>query len=426
MSAADPTLLPDGTRFIDAFVFDLNGIPRGKRLPAEDWPGVATRGVAFSASALVLDAIGVNRGPNGIGTADGDPDALGLPVPGSVVSVPWSEHFAAQALLAMRRDGAPIPFDPRAVLARVVAALRADGLHPVTACELEFYLVGRDAAGRPIPARGRGDAPGNAGHLCLQAVEDHGPFLHALHDALAVQGIAAGTIVSEYGAGQFEVNLRHGPDPVRAADEAALFRRAVHGVAGAQGLRASFMSKPFAQEPGSGLHVHVSLTDGEGRNLFAGEAGAATLRHAIGGLRAHHAETLGIMAPSHSAWRRLRGGGFVSAAPSWGENTRAASFRIPAGPEAARRVEHRVAAADASPHLVVAAVLAAMHAGVRGRLDPDAAVAAPPGDLLPALELLADSALLPDGYGAVFAAVKRGEAMALLAEPSEREWGFYL
>jgi len=451
--------LPPGCNFVDAFVIDVNGQARGKRLPATDFLAVADKGVAFSASCLVLDARGAAQGPLGIGTADGDPDALGVPVAGSIHPVPWSSHRVAQCLLSMRRDGAALWFDPREVLAGVLARLAADGLYPMVACELEFYLVDQGRDGRPRGShndgrprgsqndgRPRGSQsdgrprpgrlplnwvrPGHAGHLCLQRVEDHGDFLHAVHAALAAQGIEAGTLVSEYGPGQFEVNLRHGPDPLAAADEAVLLKRAVLGVAASQGQRASFMSKPYADQPGSGMHVHVSLVDADGRNRFGADGGQDLLEQAIGGMRALHAESMAFFAPSFSAWRRFQPGAFVSGASDWAENSRAVALRIPPGGASSRRIEHRVAGADASPHLVMAAILAGLHHGITQRLRPDAAVAPLPRNIYAALERLeqgtALAGYLPAQFPALFAALRGAETAALLAEPSAAEYDFYL
>jgi glutamine synthetase len=420
--------LPAGTRFVDAFAIDLNGVARGKRLPAADWPGAAAAGIAFSASALVLDAQGNAQGPLGIGTEDGDPDALGWPVPGHIQPVPWAAQPVAQTMLSLRgQDGAALWFDPREVLARVIARLRADGLHPVVACELEFYLLDVDGHGRPSPP---GAAPhASAGHLCVQRIEDHGAFLHRLHDALGGQGIEAGTIVSEYGPGQFEVNLRHTDDPLLAADQAALLRRATMGVAASIGLQASFMAKPYAEHPGSGLHVHVSLADDHGRNRFGDEGGQALLEQAVGGMQALHAQSMAIFAPSFSAYRRYRAGAFVSVDGAWGENDRRVAFRIPLGGVASRRIEHRVACADASPHLVMACVLAGLHHGVTRGLAAVARTDAP-RDLVTALAVLerggALDAYLPERFAALFCACKRGEMAHLFAEIGERELAFYL
>ncbi len=421
-------VLPPGTRFVDAFVVDLNGIPRGKRIPAADWPSAVQNGVAFSASALVLDGRGHNQGPLGIGTTDGDPDALSQPVPGTIQPVPWSEHEIAQCLLSMHN----IWFDPRAILQTVVDRCRADGLHPVTACELEFTLVTTNADGTPAPPPGRhGRAPGNAGHLCLQAIEDQAAMLHGLHEALQLQGIQAGVLVSEYGPGQFELNLRHAPNPLRAADEAALLRRATIGVAASLGQRASFMAKPYAEHSGNGLHIHLSMTDEDGANLFAGQGGRILLEHAIAGMQALHAPSMALFAPNFSAWRRFRHGAFVAQSSAWGDNNRAAAFRIPTGPADARRIEHRVAGADASPHLVMAAILAAAHHGITHKLTPRDASAVPlPTDIFQALRRFEPKNplhdYLPASYPALFAAVKRGEAQDLLEHVQPIEHAFYL
>jgi glutamine synthetase len=423
--------LPLGTQFVDAFILDVNGIARGKRLPAHEF--LAAGGVAFSAGALVLDARGMMQGPLGIGTQDGDPDGFGVPVPGALQPVPWAKPAAqvAQCLLSMQRDGVPLWYDPRQILADIVARCRADGLHPVVACELEFYLVELDAAGCPHPLHaGTRD---QSGHLCLQHLERNGALLHGLHAALAAQGIVAGTLVSEYGPGQFEVNLTHGPDPVRAADQAALLRRAVHGVAAAHGQRATFMAKPYPRHAGSGLHIHVSLVDEAGRNRFGAAGGQALLEQAIGGMQALLPASMALLAPSFSAYRRYRPGAFVANGGSWGENSRAAAFRIPPGGASSRRIEHRVACADASPHLAMACVLAALHHGITTQLAPFPAgveMAGVPMDFLGALARFeADAALqgyLPERFPALFAALKRAETAELLSEVSPPEFAWYL
>jgi glutamine synthetase len=436
------TALPAGTDFVDAFIVDVNGIPRGKRLPASAWARTVADGVAFSTSSLVLDARGESQGPLGIGTQDGDPDAAGFPVPGTLKPVPWSAHAVAQCMLSMRGpDGAPIWFDPRAILQRVIDRCRADGLFPVVSCELEFYMVRQDSAGRPMPpARPGGTlAPGNAGHLCLQTVEDNAAFLHRLHETLALQGIAGGTLVSEYGPGQFELNLDHTPDPLLAADQAVLQRRAAVGVAASLGQRASFMAKPYAHHSGNGLHVHMSMVDAGGKNRFGAEGGAALLGHAIAGMQLLHAQSMAIFAPSFSAYRRYRPGSFVALASSWGEDSRSVAFRIPRSGPGAKRVEHRVAGADASPHLVMAAILAGAHYGIMHRLDPGPAAdrhAVPasdpalPRDIFAALAAFEAGDVLGDYLGAdflrLFAALKRAEAADLLAEIFPVEHDFYL
>jgi glutamine synthetase len=438
----NPLSLPHGTEFIDVFVADVNGLVRGKRLPAGAWPRLATDGVAFSRSALILDARGGVQGPLGLGTENGDPDGTAFPVPGLVAPVPWATQGVAQSLLTMRdASGQPLWYDPREILRGVVARCSADGLRPVVSCELEFYLVsaGDDGRARPFEARRGGLARPSGGHLCLQQIDDYAPFLHDLHAALKTQGIPADTLVSEYGPGQFELNLMHGPDPVLAADQAVLQRRATIAVAARHGLRATFMAKPFAQHAGSGLHIHVSLVDEAGRNRFGADGGDALLRAAIAGMQALHAESMAVFAPSFSAYRRYRAGAFVALGSTWGEDNRSVAFRIPRSAAQARRIEHRVAAADSSPHLVLAAILAAVHHGVSRRLDPGPPVlgnadrhadAALPRDIFSALHDFERGTLLasylPETFPSLFAELKRGEAEALFADVQPAEHDFYL
>ncbi len=434
--------LPAGTRFVDAFVADVNGQLRGKRLTASAWAQMEQGGVAFSRSALILDAYGASQGPLGIGTQDGDPDGKAMPVPGMLQPVPWSNDHAAQCLLSMQDDkGAPIAFDPREILRHVVERCRADGIFPVISCELEFYLVSADDEGRVVPlAASRGGVKRlGGGHLCLQNLEDFAPFLHGLHDALLAQQIPGDGLVSEYGPAQFELNLLHGPDPILAADHAVLQRRATIGVAARHGYRASFMAKPFAQHSGSGLHVHVSLQDEAGRNRFGSAGGEALLRAAIAGMQRLHAQSMAIFAPSFSAYRRYRAGSFVALSSAWGEDNRSVAFRVPRSGASARRVEHRVAAADASPHLVLAAILAAVHHGITQGLDPGEAAqgnadlkadASLPRDIFSALNALEKSDILSGYIGSdfirLFAELKRREVEALFSEVQRAEQDYYL
>jgi glutamine synthetase len=206
----------------------------------------------------------------------------------------------------------------------------------------------------------------------LAALEDFEEFFAEVSSAAAIQGLPVEGAVSEAAPGQYEVNLKHVGDAVTAADHGVLLKRLVRGVAGRAGFEATFMAKPFANTAGNGLHLHVSLLDREGRNVFddGGERGTETLRHAIGGLAATMAESMAIMAPNANSFRRFQAGSFVPATPSWGYNNRTVALRIPAGEAKARRIEHRVAGADANIYLVAAAVLAGIHHGISGRIDP--------------------------------------------------------
>jgi glutamine synthetase len=339
--------------------------------------------------------------------------------------------------------GAPLWFDPREILRAVIARCAEDGLRPVVACELEFYLLdaGRDALGRPrapaVPATGEVERQHR--NLSIQQVEDYQPFLHAVVEACKVQGLHPGSMVAEYGLGQFEINLEHLDDPLRAADEAALLRRIVKGVAHAQGREATFMSKPFTDRAGSGFHVHLSLIDAAGNNRFGAEDGEDLLRRTIAGYQELLRDSMGFFAPNFNAYRRYAPRLYAPMNRHWGYNNRSVAFRVPVSSGSSRRIEHRVAGADASPHLALAAILAAAHYGVVNDRPPTPPVTgnvggerdpAFPVDMFSALDALEASTLLADymprRFLQLYAALKRNEFADMTAEVLPGEYDYYL
>ena len=184
--------------------------------------------------------------------------------------------------------------------------------------------------------------------------------------------IPADTTTSETGLGQFEVNLMHCDDALRAADDAWLFKMLVKGLARRHGFAASFMAKPYADYSGSGLHTHFSVLDQKGDNIFdsGGPKGTAQLRHAVAGcLNAMHDSTL-LFAPHFNSYERLVPDKHAPTAISWGYENRTAAIRIPAGNPAARRIEHRVAGGDVNPYLMLAAILGAALDGIENQMEP--------------------------------------------------------
>jgi glutamine synthetase len=211
--------------------------------------------------------------------------------------------------------------------------------------------------------------------LSLDELEGLEPVFAGIEAAARAQGIPTDTLITEHGPGQFEINLWHQADALRAADQAVLFKRAVKGCARAHGLVASFMAKPFGHAAGSGMHVHLSLLDRAGRNVFDdGAEGSDVLRHAVAGLCATMADFTAIFAPNPNSFRRLRPGAFAPTAPTWGHENRTVAVRIPHAGGPARRLEHRVAGADVNPHLALAAILAGALHGIEQRLEPPAPV----------------------------------------------------
>jgi len=429
--------------FLDAFMIDVNGNALGKRLPWDDAAKVFENGVAYSACAPLLDCRGRGQDAGGFGASDGDPDGIALPLAGTLVRVPWTNQPTAQVMSSMRQFGtrAPLWFDQRVVLADMIAKCEAHGVRPVIACELEFYLVDpvRTQQGllRLASNPRTGSSPRRPSNLSMESVEEQSPFLSQVMSAAAEQGIPLSGAVAEYGIGQFEVNLRHVADPLLAADHAALLRRLVRGVARAQGFDATFIAKLFKDQPGNGLHVHISLVDDSGENRFGATGGAELLRQAVAGMQALMFDSLALFAPNLNSFRRFLGP-YVPNTTAWGHNNRSVAFRIPAASGPDTRIEHRVAGADASPHLVVAAVLAGALHGITNKLVPSQPVdgrpqigrdPAFPRGLWAALDRLTGSTTLaqyiPKRYLDAYAHLKRGELESLLEDISPRELDFY-
>jgi len=418
-----------GVAFVDLMYSNLAGVARGKRLRRHEVIAAYANGVYLPGSVLVVDITGLDVAESGTIWADGDADRLAWPVARSLALSPWQGDDSATALLAMHElDGTPCALDPRRILRRVLDRFAADGLTPVVACELEFYLIdaARTADGGIQSAPGPdGRRPGLSQVYGLAELDGANGFLRDLWAACDAMGVPAGAAIAEYAPGQFEMTLAHRADALAACDDAVRFKHAAKGCAAARGLAATFMAKPFAERSGSGLHIHVSVDDAAGTNLFAAESlsGTRAMRNAIGGVTAGIADAMAIFAPNANSYRRFRRNSYAPIRAGWGLNNRTVPVRVPAGPPASRRFEHRVGGADANPYLAVAAVLAGLHDGLTRRIEPG-----PPtkgdgyedctGDRLPsdwayAIERFARSAVLADYLGPaavdMFATIKRVE-----------------
>ncbi|MEO0864822.1 MAG: glutamine synthetase family protein, partial [Pseudomonadota bacterium] len=296
----------------------------------------------------------------------GDQDGVLRPTERGPVPMPWLEGNVALLPMGLfTDDGAPFAGDPRHALAGVLQRYAARGWSVTAATEMEFYLE----ADAPHPLAERLGAGSEI--LSLQALEAHDAFFAELYATCAAMGVAADAASSEAAPGQFEINLKH-CDAMRAADDAWLFKMAVKGVARRHGMHATFMAKPYPEESGNGLHVHFSVTDGDGRNVFndGTDAGSDVMRHAVAGcLEAMAASTL-IFAPYANSYARLVPHAHAPTGICWAYENRTASLRIPAAPGVARRIEHRVAGGDCNPYLLLAVILGSALDGVERGLTP--------------------------------------------------------
>lgn len=363
--------------YLDAVFVDMCGTVRGKRFPIEEADKVFTSGVQMPRSLYFFDVTGVNEDILGMGFSDGDPDSQSHPISGSIVPVPWASMKQAQVLMTMvDSKNQPLMLEPRNVLASVVQKLEDIGLHAITACEFEFYVLDKDRDRKGLPQPPINPATG----LRETANEVYGiteldgfmALLKDIDEAAAEQGVPASGATAEYAPGQYEINLNHEDDVLAAGDHAIMLRHIIGAITRKHNFIASFMAKPFVGLTGNGLHVHTSVLDKDGRNIFddGTDKGTKQLRHAIGGLQATLGDAMAFFAPNLNSYRRFEPNLFVPVNRAWGYNNRSVAFRVPAGSPGSRRVEHRVSGADANPYLVLAAILAGIHYGIVNEIDP--------------------------------------------------------
>ena len=430
---------------IDLLITDANGIVRGKRIRRDALGKVYEKGICLPGSIFGCDICGDTVETTGLGFDRGDSDDICLPVPDTLSLTGWQSGADAQVIMSMfEADGTPFFADPRQVLERVLARFRADGLNPMISVELEFYLLDREAGagGAPQPPMSpvTGERESSTQVYGMAELDAYSAFLDEVDRLCSMQNLPEDTAVAEYAPGQYEINLHHVADAAAACDQAMLLKRIIKRAAERFGMDATFMAKPYADRSGSGTHIHVSMLDAGGGNVFedASPAGSEALRYAVGGLLEAMPESMAILAPNANSFRRFQPGNFVPMTPCWGVNNRTTAIRIPAGDPAARRIEHRVAGADANVYLVVAAVLAGMHHGMANEIEPpppsegDAAAeeGTLPNSWLHAIEALQRGAILPGYLGEdflrVFAACRRQERLSYEASVSPLEIEWYL
>ena len=359
---------------VRAAACDLNGQARGKRVPRRFAHKLETEGTRFPFSVLNLDIWGEDIEDSPLVFEAGDPDGILRPTGRGFVPMPWLDTPTALLPLWMfHEDGRPFAGDPRHALAAVLARYERRGLTPVVATEMEFYLI--DDSGRqlraPVSPRS-GKRRLGAETLAMRQLDAFDVFFTQLYDACEAMDVPANTAISEAGIGQFEIDLAHQPDALKAADDAWLFKLALRGLARRHGFAASFMAKPYPDYAGNGMHMHFSVLDRDGRNVFDdGTAqGSDALRQAVAGcLRALPASTL-VFAPHYNSYDRLVPGAHAPTGIGWGYENRTTAIRIPSGPGAGRRIEHRVSGGDANPYLLLAIVLGAALTGIEDALAP--------------------------------------------------------
>lgn len=355
---------------------DINGVLRGKRIPLSQLDKILADGMRMPQSVCTVDIWGHDIEVSELVFESGDADGVCTVTERGLIDRSDGETASAMFQVTLNlEDGTPLATDPRQALASVVKRLDAKGLTAVVATELEFYLTAVTDGVAHAPTLPNAQLPTTKGNvLSVAELDVVSAFLDDVYTACRTQEIPADAAISETGAGQFEINLLHCADPLKAADDALLFKNIVKQMARKHGFCATFMAKPYGDQPGNGLHVHFSMLDKDGNNVFddGTELGSDTLRFAVAGLLGAMQESTLIFAPHQNSYRRMRPNSHAPTSAAWGYENRTCAIRIPGGPNAARRIEHRVAGADANPYLVLAAVLGAALNGIDAQIEPTA------------------------------------------------------
>ena len=408
--------LPEGTHTVILGVGDLNGLMRGKRIPADQWPRICGSGNALAMSLFTMDMTCDVWETPVVGFSNGFPDCHIFPMH-PPVAVPWEPGVAMCFARAEGMDHGPLTVDPRQALLRQVERANAMGIDLQVGTELEFYLLDPDT-GRPRDK-------GNDCYGLARAAELE-PVLGPMRRELAEMGIPIEQSNPEYAAGQVEVNIRYDSAMI-AADRVVMFRSLVKQLAARHSLNATFMAKPFIDESGNGFHLHYSLWS-EGKNIFA-DAGKLNDRgrHFLGGMQQRMAEASICGAATVNAYRRRQPLSFCPVNASWGLDNRTVALRVIEGSDSAVRIEKRDAGADCNPYLLMAADIAAGLDGIEGKTEPTAITTgnayeddnAPPIplDLTDAISLARNSGWLRDVLGA--------DQYEIWLQQAERELAFF-
>lgn len=430
-----------GIEDIECITPDQAGIARGKMMPSKKFTSNTSLALPSAVFMATISGAYPEDG-NGFAYPEDDGDLKLVPDLSTLTVVPWEEDPTAAVICDLvHQDGRAVEFTPRNVLRRIVSLYEAKGLKPVVAPEIEFYLVRKNPdPDYPLtPPVGRSGRPigGGAGYS-IAGVNEFDELIDDIYHFCEAQGLEIDTLIHEEGAGQLEINLRHG-DPVQLADQVFMFKRTIREAALKHETYATFMAKPIQGQPGSAMHIHQSVIDRKtGHNVFSAEDGSETAEffHFIGGMQKHVANALVMFAPYVNSYRRLTQAASAPVNNKWGYDNRTTAFRVPRSDPAARRVENRIPSSDANPYLALAASLACGLIGLENKLSAEPPVLTTaneqeidlPRGLLEAVDLFeADeelAALLGKPFCATFAAIKRAEFETFMEviSPWEREF----
>ena len=365
----------DGRRVdeVECLIADLSGVARGKAMPASKF---AHQTHFYLPNSIFYQTITGEWADKAAQEEFTEPDMVLRPDYSTASAAPWTADTTLQVIHdAFDKAGEPVPYAPRNVLRRVMKLYEEKGWKPVVAPEMEFYLVARNIdPAKSIEAMvGRSGRPAAARQAySISAVDEFGPVIDDIYDFAEEQGLEIDGITQEGGAGQLEINLRHG-NPIKLADEIFYFKRLIREAALRHNCFATFMAKPIEGEPGSAMHIHHSvLSTRTGKNLFVAEDGGETdlFRYFIGGLQTYLSPATCVFAPYVNSFRRYVKDNAAPINLEWGRDNRTTAIRVPVSSPEARRIENRLPGMDCNPYLGIAASLACGYLGMVREIEP--------------------------------------------------------
>ncbi len=422
---------------VECIVPDIAGIARGKAMPASKF---AKQARLHMPNSIFMQTITGDWAADAVETFI-EPDMVLVPDMSTASAAPWTADLTLQIIHDVyEKTGQPVAAAPRNVLRRVLDLYAAEGLSPVIAPEMEFYIIAPNLdPAKPIePPMGRtGRRAAGKQAYSMSAVDEYGKVIDDIYDFAEAQGFEIDGIAQEGGAGQVEINLQHGP-PLELADQIFFFKRLIREAALRHDAFATFMAKPIEGEPGSAMHMHHSVVDtATGRNIFANPDGTETpaFLHFIAGLQTYLPAAVAVLAPYVNSYRRYVRDFAAPINLEWGRDNRTTGLRVPVSEPEGMRVENRIAGMDCNPYLGIAASLACGYLGLKEGLMPRAECSgdayagedALPDSLGEALDLFEDCAplrgVLGEEFCRIYEAVKRLEYTEFLRviSPWERE-----
>ena len=374
MEAVERFLKEHNITEVESTLPDMTGNARGKFYPTKKF--LAENGGRLPESVLVQTVTG-DWADNHYDLVDpSDRDMMLVPDPNTLRAVPWADEPTAQVINdCYTSDGQLHPLATRTVLRRILTLFEKEGLKPVIAPEVEFYLIQQnpDPDYELKPAVGRSGRQESARQsYSIDAVNEFNPFIDTLYSYCEASGLDVDTLIHEQGAAQMEINFLHG-DPLNLADQVFVFKRALREAALKHGVFATFMAKPMQHEPGSAMHLHQSIVDIKtGKNVFAKKDGTftETFYNYLGGLQKYIPNAISFFAPNVNSYRRFAPDIAAPINMKWGIDNRTAGLRIPEAEPVATRIENRFPGADCNPYLAIAASLACGYLGLKGKLQP--------------------------------------------------------